>query len=200
MKRKILAVAGSYRRGHTIHRALEEILSAANRSGAETEFIDLLDQRIEFCTNCRHCTQDPGPDPGPCVLRDDMEKIIGRIEAADALVFGTPVNAAAATALFKRFQERLVAYAYWPWESASPKMRRRRKSKPAVLVTSTAMPALMARWTTHAMKTLKLSADMVGAKPVGKLYVGLAACRRDQALSSRILRRARLLGARLASS
>jgi len=198
MKRKVLAVVGSYRKGHTIHQAVEEILAGAAEQGADTEFIDLLDRHIEFCTNCRHCTQNPGPDPGRCILKDDMEGIILQIERADALVFGSPVNAFTATALFKRFQERLVAYAFWPWEKASPNPRRPAKSKKAVLVTSSAMPALMARLTTHAMRTLKITADMVGAKPAGRFYIGLSAYRPDQKLSPKVRLRARKFGEHLA--
>jgi len=197
MKPRVLAVVGSYRKGHTIHQAAREILAGAEKGGAETAFLDLLDVKIEFCTNCRHCTQEPGPVPGPCVLQDEMAAVIDEMERADALVFASPVNAFAATALFKRFQERLVGYAYWPWETPSPKMRRPEKTKKAVLVTSTAMPSLMARWTTHAMKTLQVTADMIGAKPVARLFIGLAALRRDQELPDRVRRRARRYGEKL---
>lgn len=197
MQTNILAILGSYREGHTIDQAAGEILTAAEHKGAKTESIQLREHPIEFCTNCRFCTQHPGVAPGPCWHEDAMASIIARIEAADGLVFGTPVNFWTANALFKRFQERLVGYAYWPWEAPSPKMRRPEKTKPTVLLTSTAMPALMARFSTSAMGQLKKTAETVGAKRIGQLYIGLAALEENQQLSEPIRQQARRLGEKL---
>ena len=197
MKPKILAVLGSYREGHTIDRVAAEILAAAAEQGATTEIIQLRGEPIEFCTNCRQCTQSPGPSPGPCPQRDAMASIIERIEAADALVFGAPVNFWTVNALFKRFQERLVGYAYWPWGTPGPKLRRPGKNKSAVLLIATAMPALMARFTTSAMSQLNKTAATVGAKRIGQLYIGQAALDETQNLSRQVQKKARRLGVKL---
>ena len=64
MGKKILGIVGSYRRNGTIDTLVTEVLSSARAAGAETEKIYLLDKHIEFCTNCRTCTQKPGPERG----------------------------------------------------------------------------------------------------------------------------------------
>lgn len=54
---KVLAIVGSYRKGGIIDTATDEILASAREEGAEAEKIYLIDKHIEFCTNCRSCTQ-----------------------------------------------------------------------------------------------------------------------------------------------
>jgi multimeric flavodoxin WrbA len=102
MRRKVLGIVGSYRKGGTIDQAVSTVLAAAAAGGAATEKVYLLDSRIEFCTNCRNCTQHPGPDPGRCFLEDDMAGLIERVERADALVLGAPVNFGNVNALTQR--------------------------------------------------------------------------------------------------
>jgi hypothetical protein len=198
MSRMILGIVGSYRKGGTIDQAVSTVLAAAAAGGAATEKIYLLDSRIEFCTNCRRCTQQPGPAPGRCFLEDDMAGLIVRIEGADALVLGAPVNFGNVNALTQRFLERLVGFSHWPWGQPAPKMRKKgQPPKPAVLVTASAMPASLGRLLTGSLRGLKLGAAAVGAKLVATLFVGLAARREHQELPERILRKARGAGQKL---
>ena len=125
--KRILGIVGSYRKGLVIDTAVSEILAAAAECGAETSKIDLIDAHVEFCTNCRTCTQEPGAEPGRCVLEDDMRSILQQIERSDGLVLGSPVNFGDVTAITKRFQERLVCYAYWPWDPPGPPVLRNKK-------------------------------------------------------------------------
>jgi len=199
MSRTVLGIVGSYRKGGAIDQTVSEVLASAAEGGAATEKIYLLDSRIEFCTNCRSCTQQPGADPGRCSLEDDMAGLIARIEGAGALVLGAPVNFGNVNALTQRFLERLVGYSFWPWGQAAPKLRRKgRPPKPAVLVTASAMPAIMGRLLTGSLRGLKLGAAAVGAKPVATLFAGLAARREHPKLPERILRKALNAGKKLA--
>ena len=77
MARKIIAIIGSYRKDGIIEHAVDAILQAAAEKGAETETVRLIESRIEFCRNCRTCTQLEGPQRGACVHADDMD---GHIE------------------------------------------------------------------------------------------------------------------------
>ena len=104
----ILAIVGSYRKGGIIERAVDEILAAARKEGAVTRKISLLDKHLEFCTNCRSCTQVAGKNYGVCILDDDMAGLLQEIERADALVLASPMNAGTVTAIMKRFIERLL--------------------------------------------------------------------------------------------
>ncbi len=73
-------------------------------------------------------------------------------------------------------------------------------TRPAVLITSSAMPGPMARLFTRAMATLAKMAGLLGARPVGRLYVGLAAQTPEPVLPEAAARRAAALGRRLMSA
>ncbi len=198
MAKKIIALSGSYRRDGTIERAVDAILQAAAEKGAETEKIRLIESRIEFCRNCRKCTQLEGLQRGACVQPDDMEDILEKIEAADGLVLASPVNFFGVTAVTQRFVERLVCYAFWPWGKPGPALRRKDRGLKAVLVTSSAMPASLGRLFTRSLGGLKRAAQTLGAKPAGALFIGTAALREKQDLPQAILDKARKLGYDLA--
>jgi multimeric flavodoxin WrbA len=75
---KLVAIVGSYRKGGIIDTAIDEVLTAAKEEGAETVKIYLIDKHIEFCTNCRTCTQQEGLERGKCIIQDDMDiEILG---------------------------------------------------------------------------------------------------------------------------
>jgi NAD(P)H-dependent FMN reductase len=198
MGTRVVAIVGSYRKGGTVDCAVEAVLEGAREKGAETHTIYLTSRHIEFCANCRECTQKPGPERGKCKQRDDMEPILEEIEEADAVVLGSPVNCYNATALFRRFMERLVGAFYWPWGQAAPKTRRNETTRKAVLVASAAMPGILIPVATGAARALRLTAKMLGAKPVGSLWIGLVAGEPHHALPARIRERARRMGRKLA--
>ncbi len=197
MSRKVVAIVGSYRKGGTIDQAVEAILEGARASGAITQTVQLRNCHIEFCTNCRHCMQESGETRGKCLQQDDLEPILEGIEAADAVVLGSPVNAFNTTAIFRRFMERLVGYGYWPWGQNAPKARSRRRPRKAVLVASAAMPGFLIPYATGAPRALRTAASLLGAKPVGKLWIGLSAREEHQRISRQTRLRARRLGAKL---
>lgn len=196
---KIMAIVGTYRKGGIVDSAVDEILSAAAEQGAETAKIYLIDKHIEFCMNCRTCTQQPGTERGGCVVQDDVQSILDEAEAADGLVLASPMNFGTVTAVMKRFIERLVCYAYWPWGAGAPKGRRKPdKRKRAVLVASSAAPAVLARPFTRILGLMKSSSQLLGFGRTDVLYIGLAAMGQHQRLSVRATRKARRLGKRLA--
>jgi len=198
MGKKIVAIVGSYRKGETIDTAVGAILAGAREKGAETHTIYLTDEHIEFCKNCRNCVQTPGPERGRCIQEDDMERILQEIEAADAIVLGSPVNCGNVTAIFRRFMERLIGFSFWPWEQAAPSARKQSNPRKAALVASSAMPGVLMLIFTGAAGALKMMAKMLGARTVGTLWIGLVAGEPHHSLSARTLARARKIGWRLA--
>jgi hypothetical protein len=78
--------------------------------------------------------------------------------------------------------ERLIVYAYWPWGAAAPKLRKKLATKRAIVITSSAAPALIGRLFFGSIKGLKSSATMIGAKPVRDVCIGLASKTRDARL------------------
>jgi multimeric flavodoxin WrbA len=198
MGSKVVAIVGSYVKGGTADSAIEAILAGAREKGAQTHTIYLIDRHLDYCKNCRECTQKPGAERGQCLQRDDLELILAEIEASDAVVLGSPVNYGGVTAVFRTFLERLIGYTYWPWGQASPKARQKRSSRKAVLVATSGMPGFMIPLFTGVGGTLRRAAQMLGAKPVGKMWIGLSAMEPRHPLSARTRERARRIGWKLA--
>jgi NAD(P)H-dependent FMN reductase len=199
MSKKIMAIVGNYRKGGTIDTTVNAVLEGARRQGAETETIYLAERHIEFCRNCRECMQHPGEERGECVQRDDLDLILEKIDAADGLVLGAPVNCFNVTAIFRRFMERLVGAACWPWGQNAPRPRSKRLPRKAVLVSSSAMPGFLIPIATGAPRALRLTASMLGARPVAHLWVGLAAGAPQAKPSPRTLEHARRAGRKIAA-
>lgn len=195
---RVVAIVGSYREGETIDTAVEAILQGARARGSETHTIYLRKQHLKFCTNCRQCAQVPGLERGICVLGDDLEHVLNDIETADSLVVGSPVNHGNVTALSRLFLERLTGYGYWPWGQAGPRPRKRVLSRRAVLVASAAIPGLLIPLLTGTSIALRNTAQLLGAKTVDKLWIGMAAREKHQSLSAHTIERARRMGMKLA--
>ena len=139
---KVLAIAGSYRDGGIIDQAVDVAVRIARNAGAEVDVVRLRDYPIEFCRNCRECTQAPGDAPGECVLNDGMRELVRRIEAADAYILASPTNVYATTALFRRFMERLIVYVDWPWGARAPRLRNKTPGKRALVIASAVAPSV----------------------------------------------------------
>lgn len=173
--RRLLAINGSYRSGGVMDQAIDVAVQAATLAGARVDIVHLRDYPIEFCRNCRECTQQTGDTPGKCVQNDSMQALIDKIEAADGYILASPTNFHTVTAVFKRFMERLIVYAYWPWGTPAPKFRKSLATKKAILIASCAAPGLLGRLFFTTLKQLKLTAKTIGARPVGSVVIGRTA-------------------------
>ncbi|NOZ67967.1 MAG: flavodoxin family protein [Deferribacteres bacterium] len=177
---RILAINGSYRSNGITDQSVNALTEAAEAAGAVTETVLLRRYPVEFCLNCRRCTQEPGDAPGECVLNDGMQELIDRMELADGYIFASPTNFGTVTAVFKRFMERLIVYAYWPWDMRSPSLRKAKlRKKKAVLVSSCAAPGIIGRLFHETHRQLRMTAQVTGARTVGTLFTGLTG--REQA-------------------
>ncbi len=190
MAKKVVALVGSYRKGGVVDSLTDEVLAAARARGAEVVKVFLMDKKIEFCTNCRSCTQTEGVEPAPCVQKDDMDGILDMVEKADALIIASPVNYYNITAVMRKFEERLVRFAYWPWGKSIPKMRSREAKKRAVLITASAAPSFIGRLSYGTIPALKVIAKTLGARPVRTLYAGIVALQPREELPERMKRKA----------
>jgi multimeric flavodoxin WrbA len=193
----IVAIVGSYRKGGTVDQAIDEILAAARECGADTKKHYLIDKRLSYCTNCRSCTQTEGIQRGVCVQDDDMDALLRELESADGIVLGSSMNAGSVTAVMKAFIERLISFSFWPWGQPAPKSRGHVKKKKAILVGSSAAPAFFAKRSGDVLRLLKTAANLLGAKPVGTLFIGLAAQQKHKKIGKRSAGKARELGKKL---
>ena len=195
---RITAVVGSYRKGGVTDAIVYELLAAARENGGEVRKVNLIDEKIDFCTNCRCCTQVAGSLRGACPIEDSMGSILDKLEASDGFVLASPTNFGTVTALMKRFIERLICYGYWPWGRAIPENRIQQPAKRAVVVTSCAAPAWMGRHMMSSIKVLKQAARVLGAANIDVLVVGKAAGSAEPELSGAVRKRAGKLGRKLA--
>lgn len=194
----ILMINGSYRDDGITDQTLDAMREQLQSAGAEVDEIRLRDYPIEFCLNCRECTQQPGEAPGQCVHDDGMAQLIRQIEQADGLVLASPTNAGAVTAVFKRFIERLIPFAYWPWGQPAPRLRHKpSRAKPAVLVSSSAAPAVLGRLIFDTLKQLRQAANMVGARPVARVFSGLVSDTPHKQISTKTRARVQAAASRL---
>ena len=195
---RVLSINGSYRDNGITDQAVDAAVRVLSASSVEVEDIQLRDDQIEFCINCRACTQEPGESPGQCILDDGMSELLEKIEQADGYILASPVNFGSVTAVFKRFMERLIVYAYWPWAENKPVYRKAGSPrKKAILISSGAAPGLLGRWTNSAEKQLKMTAQTIGADSVGTLFTGLIAGDQEMRLPDRAIQRAEALAKKL---
>lgn len=99
---RVLAINGSHRKGRNTARLLETVLEEAGKLGAETELLELGDYCIKPCRACDRCLKVV-----ECSIKDDdMERIVDKMKAADAIVLGSPVYVYNVTGLMKNFMDR----------------------------------------------------------------------------------------------
>ena len=198
---KIVAIMGSYRRDGIVEQTVDAMLDSATEAGAETQKFVLADESIEFCTNCRKCTslELGGMRRADCIFDDRMHDICEAIDQADGIILAAPINFFSVNALMKRFIERLLVYVYWPWEKPMPKPRISKLDKRAVVMTSSACPALIGRWILpNATSVMKGAARLTGAKVVRRLYFGMVCQEEHQRLSPAQVAKAKKAGRLLA--
>lgn len=195
---KILAINGAYRDDGITDQTVEALARAVKAGGGQIEIILLREYPIKFCLNCRECTQQPGEAPGKCVQHDAMHELVDKIEQADGYILASPTNFGTVTALFKRFMERLIVYAYWPWEMNSPQFRKAKVlKKKALLVSSCAAPGILGRLFYDTRKQLKSTAKTIGANTVGTLFTGLIAKQPHPVLPERVQKKIRPMVAKI---
>lgn len=184
---KILVINGSYRDDGFTDQAVEIAVAYLKTSGVEVETILLREYPIQFCLNCRECTQAPGASPGNCIQKDGMHALVDKIEQSSGYILAAPTNMGSITAIFKRFMERLVVYAYWPWSADYPRYRKDdQPRKKAMLISSCAAPGFLGRWIYDSSKQLKMTAKIIGADSVGTLFAGQVSKKNLQALPGNV--------------
>lgn len=198
--KKILAINGSYREGGIIDQVMELFVRQSGMYNIDIEVISLRNFPVEFCLNCRVCCQEPGEYPGRCVIEDNMASLINKIEKAEGYVLASPTNFYTVTAIYKRFLERLIPYAYWPWGMNAPVRRKKNtRRKKAILISSCAAPATIGRFVYGTERQLKLTAKTLGADIAGTICFGQVSKQVATKLSDRYMREAEKMIAKLSN-
>lgn len=113
MRKKVLILSGSPRRGGNSDLLCDEFACGAREAGHDVEKIFVSSQKIAPCLGCYACKKHAGE----CVQKDDMAEILQKMIAADVLVLASPVYFYAVSAQIKALIDRSVAR----WEEVRDK-------------------------------------------------------------------------------
>ena len=102
---KVLGIVCSPRKDGNTEILVEEALKTAREAGAETDIFLVAGKTIEGCDACASCHQT-----GRCKIKDDMESLYEKMEAAEAIIFGSPVYFHNYTAQAKAIIDRTFCY------------------------------------------------------------------------------------------
>lgn len=105
MQRIEFIIGSPRKKGNTAVMA-ETLNHALNHRKFVSGFTFLYDHEIKSCTDCRGCKRGDLT----CIVKDDMPEIYKRIDAADVLVFGTPIYWFTPSAKMKSLLDRLRPY------------------------------------------------------------------------------------------
>jgi multimeric flavodoxin WrbA len=105
---KVLAINGGPRKQWNTATLLNKALEGAESQGAETEIIHLYDLNFRGCTSCFACRIKDSKSYGKCAMRDDLTSVLEKIDAADAVIIGSPIYLGNVTGEMRSFIERLI--------------------------------------------------------------------------------------------
>jgi multimeric flavodoxin WrbA len=100
---KLLGLVGSPRTASNTDLLVDSILQGANENKHSTEKVYLYPLDIKPCVDCRACKKGNFQ----CALKDDMTTLYPKLEAADVIVFGTPLYWYGPSAKMKLLIDRL---------------------------------------------------------------------------------------------
>ena len=83
--KNVLILSASPRKNGNSDILCRQFIKGALAAGHKTELISLYDKNIECCRACYACFKT-----GKCVIRDDMEEILEKMQQADVIVVATP--------------------------------------------------------------------------------------------------------------
>jgi len=126
----------------------------------KNERIKFKDYRIVTCTQCRCCTQIRSLIPVKCVIKDDMNNLLDKIEEADAYIILEDRNDLFnQNYIHEKVQSRLIAYYYWPYGQTNSILRNSLLKKTSILINYNTTKYFM----NHSFYTTKISMEEISA-------------------------------------
>lgn len=105
---KVMAINGSPRKNWNTATLLEKALEGAASEVAETEIVHLYDLEFKGCTSCFACKVKGGKNLARCAVKDELTPVLERLEAADAVILGSPIYLGNSTGEMRSFMERYI--------------------------------------------------------------------------------------------
>lgn len=105
-KKVVTILLGSPRAGGNSEQLADSLAKGAEEAGYEVRKVRLAPKMLNGCVDCRKCWSTGSP----CVQKDDMDTVYPDLEAADVLVFASPVYFYSWTSQIKPVWDRLLPY------------------------------------------------------------------------------------------
>ena len=86
MSKKVFVISTSPRKGGNSDTLADALVRGAQEAGNDVEKVTLCDKTIGFCRGCLACQSTQR-----CVIHDDADPIVQKMQMADVLVFATPI-------------------------------------------------------------------------------------------------------------
>lgn len=113
MRKKVLILSGSPRKGGNSDLLCDEFARGAREAGHDVEKIFIASKHIAPCRGCYYCSEHGGK----CVQDDGMAEILQKMIDADVLVLASPVYFYSVSGQLKAVIDRTVAR----WEEVKDK-------------------------------------------------------------------------------
>ncbi len=84
--KRVLVISSSLRAGSNSDILADNFIKGVEISGNCVEKINLTNKTMKFCIGCLSCQET-----GKCVLKDDVNSIIEKMQNADVIAFATPI-------------------------------------------------------------------------------------------------------------
>lgn len=104
MKKKLLAIAGSPRRGGNTDLLLEEVIMASHQAGVDTMLLRVSEMKLLPCNACGACWES-----GECVQQDDMQTVYTHLLDSHYIVIASPLYFMGVSAQLKALIDRCQA-------------------------------------------------------------------------------------------
>lgn len=106
MNKKIIVLNGAARKNGNTAKLIEAFADGAESAGNQVKIFYLDGMAIHSCKGCLRAGSD---SKSPCSQKDDMDQIYAEYEAADVVVFASPLYFWTITGTLKTAADRLYA-------------------------------------------------------------------------------------------
>ena len=105
----IISINGSRRKNGNTQGLIQSISKPLEQNGIVVETLFLGDYTIAACTGCEGCRNS-----FECIIKDDFQLLIHKIDEADGVIFASPTYWYSVTSDMKRFIDRCYSLIQFP--------------------------------------------------------------------------------------
>ncbi len=105
MKKNVLVISASPRKGGNSDVLCDRLIQGAQESDNSVEKIFIRNKEIKYCIACEACQRNNGV----CAIHDDMAEILDKMTKADVIVMASPVYYYSMNGQLKTLIDRTVA-------------------------------------------------------------------------------------------